>query len=767
MLPEIPVPTQSKETVQIFGGYDHNVKIADNEFYDMKNLSSAAYPALSPRERRGIVKKIDECNGLLAKNELAYVDGNTLYYGDFKMSLDETVEGERQLVSMGAYIIVFPDWKYVNTADMNDYGDIYGESKLFGGVDVKLTLLDSNHNAIDINNLHLDMGLNYTAGGLDGVVRNGGFWGKARTVSVDPFVVYTEKTYLEDIVGGTFESCAFPGQERGNEITYEVTANWGRWRHFDLSLYGTVEYDEKGYYFRTKWDQSNTYYDGFRRTLQDHLATSPNDVIDWGVVTVTRKLDGNMMYSRDYKIKINSKTDAVFNINDLRLYQDKDGFSSIQRCKKVMDSPADTWAEATCWEKENTFVEIHIEGSDIGNVITDIIENKSSEKIVIEDTSEPKTATLVGLLKKYDEQNVMLAKNTVTVIDRETVALEGCLNFLTPDDMNTYELGVHLIPKRQELDYVMECGNRLWGCRYGKNNNGDFVNHIYATALGSFSNWDENSAISTDSYSVPVGSDGAFTGAVNYRGQPIFFKENCCHKVYGTYPANYQVTTDTCMGLQKGSHRSLCIIQNVLYYKSADGVYRYDEASYDKISEKLGFVSYNDAVGGSIDNKYYLAMTDTEGKRELLVYDIVKDMWHKEDEVNARYFATYSSDLYFYDLDSRTLCTVKGTVGEKEAQAVRWFAETGHVGYTTLDAKYLSKIQLRISLPVGSSVNFYIEYDSDGYFQHFGSITGRSNQAFTLPLFPRRCDHFRLKLSGEGECKIFSLVKVMESGGDM
>ena len=74
------------------------------------------------------------------------------------------------------------------------------------------------------------------------------------------------------------------------------------------------------------------------------------------------------------------------------------------------------------------------------------------------------------------------------------------------------------------MDFVIESGNRLWGCRYGKALNGETVNEIYASKLGDFRNWYCFAGISTDSYTASVGTDGAFTGAVTYMGRPIFFK---------------------------------------------------------------------------------------------------------------------------------------------------------------------------------------------------------------------------------------------------
>ena len=35
--PKLPSKAQYQSTVDVFGGYDHNLKISDGEFYDMKN----------------------------------------------------------------------------------------------------------------------------------------------------------------------------------------------------------------------------------------------------------------------------------------------------------------------------------------------------------------------------------------------------------------------------------------------------------------------------------------------------------------------------------------------------------------------------------------------------------------------------------------------------------------------------------------------------------------------------------------------------------
>ena len=42
---------KSREMINKFGGYNHNLRISNNEFWDMQNLSSDAFPLVSPRCR--------------------------------------------------------------------------------------------------------------------------------------------------------------------------------------------------------------------------------------------------------------------------------------------------------------------------------------------------------------------------------------------------------------------------------------------------------------------------------------------------------------------------------------------------------------------------------------------------------------------------------------------------------------------------------------------------------------------------------------------
>ena len=104
--PTLTEVSQSREMIDAFGGYNHNRRIAGNEWYDMTNMSSDGYPLLQSRKARGGVRQFTAPGGMLAKDAMAWVDGGKLYYNGAEIVGLTLSEGEKQLVSMGAYLLV-------------------------------------------------------------------------------------------------------------------------------------------------------------------------------------------------------------------------------------------------------------------------------------------------------------------------------------------------------------------------------------------------------------------------------------------------------------------------------------------------------------------------------------------------------------------------------------------------------------------------------------------------------------------------------------
>ena len=312
------------------------------------------------------------------------------------------------------------------------------------------------------------------------------------------------------------------------------------------------------------------------------------------------------------------------------------------------------------------------------------------------------------------------------------------------------------------MDMVLECGNRLWGCRYGLNRAGAVVNEIYASKLGDFRNWNCFQGVSTDSYCVSLGNDGPFTGAVQHLGYPVFFREDCIHKLYGSTPATFRLQTTPCPGVQQGCSRSLARVGQMLYYKSPTGVCAYDGAVPVTVSQKLGVMPCTRAAAGALGDKYYLCIQEEESIGQLWVYDTARGLWHREDDTRVRCFCTCRDDLFFVN-GAGQIISVMGR-GQPEEE-ISWMLETGALGTLTPDSKTLTRLNLRLELAQQATV--WVQYDGDDFWTPVATVYGSAGQCFNLPVAVRRCDRLRLRLEGTGFMRLSCITKTMERGSEV
>lgn len=581
--PTLTEQPTSREMIDEFRGYNHNLLIGDNEFYDMKNMTSTHYPVMSPRGNRGVYASPANPHGMIAKDTLCYVDGSNFVMDEYVIDMGLSTAEEdcpKKLISMGAYVIILPDKKYINTADITDYGNI--------------------------------------------------------------------EAYFETTNDVTFTLC---------------------------------------------------------------------------------KLDGN-----DYTVQFTQASEPA-NPENTDLWIDT---SSSPHTLKQWSESNGMWVSIA-----TTYIKISSAG--IGSAFNQY-DGVSISGILSEDLQDLNSSTII------------YARDT------DYIVVVGILDTVTTQDAAAGSVKIER--KMPKMDFVIESENRLWGCRYGVSNSGEVVNEIYACKLGDFKNWNCFMGISTDSYAASVGTDGQFTGAVTHLGYPLFFKENCLHKVYGNYPSNYQIQTTACRGVQKGCSGSLAIVNEVLYYKSRQSVCAYDGSLPEEISNALGDEIYGNAVACAHGNKYYVSMSDVYGIYHLFVYDASKGMWHKEDNTRVDAFCSCRGELYFVDHADKKIKTVLGS-GTKDSSPVEWMVESGVIGTYSPDKKYISRLTVRMSLALGSVVRFYAQYDSGGDFEPLFTMTGTSLKSFAVPIRPKRCDHMRLRIEGQGDAKIFSIAKTIEQGSDI
>lgn len=325
--------------------------------------------------------------------------------------------------------------------------------------------------------------------------------------------------------------------------------------------------------------------------------------------------------------------------------------------------------------------------------------------------------------------------------------------------------GIAVERKVPKMDFVTECQNRLWGCYYGIED-GRTVNEIFCCKLGDFKNWESYAGISTDSFRASCGTDGAWTGAATYMGYPFFFKENYVHKVYVSSTGAHQCVSSAVDGVEKGSAASMATVGDLLFYKSPSGINAFDGTGAVSVSEALGQEKYHLAVGGRQGNKYYVSMKDKNNESVLFAYDILKGFWMREDGSDIKFFADMGGELYFID-SGGNLGTLGGSAGTAET-GFDWEAQSGMIGCDYYGKKYISRLNLRMSLEKNCPAEIFIQYDSSGKWEKRGVVKGLGKGVtFNLPIVPRRCDHLRFKIRGSGEFRLYSITRVLEKGSDM
>ena len=316
---------------------------------------------------------------------------------------------------------------------------------------------------------------------------------------------------------------------------------------------------------------------------------------------------------------------------------------------------------------------------------------------------------------------------------------------------------VQLERRVPDLDFVTECDNRVWGCSSREN-------VIYACKLGDPTNWFSYRGIAADSYAVTVGSDGAFTGAATCMGYALFFKENTLHKLYGSKPSDFQLSSLRCRGVARNAARSLCVLNETLYYLSPDGVMAWDGSIPAKVSAALDagrLANVKQAVGGALDGRYYLHVS-RENEVRLLVYDTERGLWHEEDVCSFE-MASTGGQLYLWD--GRALWAADpsretaGQRSEETEQGVEFALTTGDLGLDSPEERYLSRLTLRLDAACRSRVTVEVSYDG-GPWETAAALTVEGpRRNCDLHLVPRRCASLRLRLWGYGQITLRSLAK--------
>ncbi len=342
-----------------------------------------------------------------------------------------------------------------------------------------------------------------------------------------------------------------------------------------------------------------------------------------------------------------------------------------------------------------------------------------------------------------NNKSIVIQELTATVI---TVTEDGFAE-------GTETGNIKIERKIPDLDFICESENRLWGC-----SNSDRT--IYASSLGDPTNFFTYEGVATDSYALAVGSEGDFTGCCKLASSVLFWKETTLHKMLGSYPAEYSLITYTLEGLQKGCHKSMQVINEVLFYVGLHGVFAYSGGTPTLISANFGNKDFSAGVAGNDGDTYYLSVTEN-GKTYLLVYETKQGIWVMEDTIRCKDFARIGKNLYLLD-DKGDVWLADGGEGDPNME---WYAQFTPFYETIEGRKVYSKILLRLQLPEGSHMTASIRTDGQRW-DEVGRASG-CEDVIPMRIGLNRCDKFEIRLAGKGPCTVLSMLREFREGSEV
>lgn len=286
---------------------------------------------------------------------------------------------------------------------------------------------------------------------------------------------------------------------------------------------------------------------------------------------------------------------------------------------------------------------------------------------------------------------------------------------------------------------------------------------VWCSKLGDPLSWywyeaDENGTVATAAWSVDVGTPGDFSGCAATGSGVVFLKPDGLWRLYGTKPDNFQLVASAALGTEENSGRTLVTAAESLYYLSPAGPARTAGGRPVRIGDALGR-TLTAGVAGTDGTRWYLSAHDRDNVWHLFVYDTRSGLWSREDAFHARGFARSGSVLYAQDT-SGVWRFGTGSTAQLESML-----ETGDFVSGSPDCKRLLRVQLRLEADAGASVTAAVQYDSDGVWHTLATVTAGAKRSVTLPVLPRRCDHFRLRLTGTGAWRLLSLTRTETAAG--
>ena len=333
---------------------------------------------------------------------------------------------------------------------------------------------------------------------------------------------------------------------------------------------------------------------------------------------------------------------------------------------------------------------------------------------------------------------------SVTIVSKAENSLTFDADTFTEGDENATVTVQRKIP-----DFTCVCSyeNRLWGCE---------KNTIYASALGDGTNFFRYKNLSTDSFSVESNGAGDFTACTVFANGCLFFKENVCYRLFGSRPSNFQLSQCFEGGMLSSDKESIVNMGGRLLYKGVGGVYVYYGGTPQRISDKLGDITLENATAGS-DGKNYFLTADTKDGREEFVWDSEKNLWSKSGIKDTTSYLCFGEDVY-------RLNTAGMEKTEKDwDEDTLWSMTLCPFDEGYYKTKSYSRIHICAELFSGAYIRTEVRKDG-GLWEVIDTSYGDEKKYLNIPCVIKGCHEVQIRLSGKGKSIINSIVREFSIG---
>jgi hypothetical protein len=144
-------------------------------------------------------------------------------------------------------------------------------------------------------------------------------------------------------------------------------------------------------------------------------------------------------------------------------------------------------------------------------------------------------------------------------------------------------------------------------------------------------------------------------------------------------------------------------------------------------------------------------------------FDVMKNIWLREDNTHAVDMAFYDGKVYFID-DCGRLYFIDKTA---DRAGIEWGATVCTMYETMDERKGYSKFHLRMDMDAGAYLAVDIKTDNDEKWKQIYTTHNEKAKTVSIPIVPTRCDSLDIRLRGKGNCTIKSFSREFTVGSDV